>query len=112
MAKINSNRKGKEAETEFVNLCKKYGFDKVRRSQQYSGMNEDADADVVGLPDLYVEVKRVESLNIGKAIEQCLRDKKEEDFAIVAHRKNNKPWLITMTFDDWMEIYKRYLIAK
>lgn len=108
MSKINSNRKGKKGELEFANLCKEYGFS-TRRSQQYSG--EGHTADVVGLPTLHVEVKRVERLNIEKAIEQCIRDKREEDLGMVAHRKNRKDWLVTMTFNDWIEMYKRYLIT-
>ena len=107
MAKINSNRKGKEGELEFANLCKAYGFDEARRSQQYAGINNDAD--VVGLPDLHVEVKRVERLNVDIAMDQCHRDKKEDELGIVAHRKNNKDWIVSMKFDEWMEIYKRYL---
>lgn len=107
MAKINSNAKGKTGELELVNKFKEYGFTKARRSQQYSG--EGHTADLVGLPDLHVECKRVERLNIDKAIDQCLGDKVDEDLGIVAHRKNNRPWLVTMTFEDWMEIYKRYL---
>ena len=109
MAKINSNRKGKNGELEFVNLCKEHGFYKARRSQQYAGIN--SDADVVGLPELHVEVKRVERLNIDKAIEQSERDKATDTMGMVAHRKNNKDWLITMKAEDWFEIYKRYLIT-
>lgn len=109
MAKINSKAKGKNGELEFVKICKEYGFEDCRRSQQFSG--EGHTADIVGLPELHIEVKRVERLNIYDAIEQCERDKKEEDLGIVAHRKNNKDWLITMTFEDWMEIYKRYLVT-
>lgn len=104
---INSNRKGKAGELEFANLCKEYGFDEARRSQQYSG--EGHTADVVGLPELHVEVKRVERLNVDNAMDQCHRDKKDDELGIVAHRKNNKDWIISMKFDDWMEIYKRYL---
>ena len=107
MSRINSNAKGKRGEREFANLCKKYGFGDARRSQQYAGINNDAD--VVGLPGLHVEVKRVQALNIDKAIDQTIRDKADDELGIVAHRKNNRPWLVTMEFDDWMEIYKRYL---
>lgn len=109
MAKINSNRKGKDGELEWVNICKSYGFENARRSQQYSG--EGHTADVLGLPGLHMEVKRVEALNIQKAIEQCSKDKADEDLGIVAHRKNNKEWLVTMTAVDWFEIYKRYLLT-
>lgn len=108
MSRINSNRKGKQGELEFANLCKEYGFD-TRRSQQYSG--EGHTADVVGLPTLHTEVKRVERLNIEKAMDQCLEDKHKDDLGIVAHRKNNRDWLVTMTFLDFMEMYKRYLIT-
>ncbi len=107
---INSRNKGKVGELEFVKKIKEYGFTDARRTQQFSG--EGHTADVIGLPDIHIEVKRVESLNIHNAIAQCHRDKRESDLGIVAHRKNNTPWLVTMTLDDWMEIYKRYLLTK
>lgn len=109
MARINSNQKGKAGEREIANLFKDYGFEGARRSQQYAGINHDAD--VVGLPTMHVEVKRVERLNIHKAVEQMLGDKRDEELGMVAHRKNHTEWLVTMTLDEWMEIYKRYLIT-
>lgn len=109
MSRINSNRKGKSGELEFANKLKEYGFENARRSQQFAGINNDAD--VIGLPNIHIEVKRVEKLNIDNAIEQCHADKRTKELGIVAHRKNNKKWLITMTLDEWMEIYKRYLIS-
>lgn len=106
MAKINSKQKGKKGELEFSNLCKEHGFN-TRRSQQYAGINNDAD--VVGLPGLHVEVKRVERLNISNAIRQAIRDKAEDEIPIVAHRKDREPWLITMRADDWFKLYKKYI---
>lgn len=106
MAKINSKNKGKRGELEFAKLCKEHGYENARRSVQYAGINHDAD--VVGLPDLHIEVKRVERLNIDAAMEQAQRDKKEEELAIVAHRKNNKEWLITMRAEDWFKLYERW----
>lgn len=109
MARINSNTKGKVGELELVNKFKSYGFKDAMRSQQFCGAN--GDADVIGMPDIHIECKRVEKLNVDKAIEQCFKDKREEDLGVVAHRKNNKDWLVTMKFDEWMELYKRYLIT-
>lgn len=106
MGKINSKQKGAKGEREFSNLCKEQGFD-TRRSQQYCGAN--GDADVIGLPNIHIEVKRVERLNIENAIEQAISDKKDNDIPIVAHRKNRKPWLVTMTVEDWFKLYKAYL---
>ena len=109
MARINSNKKGKAGEREVANIFKDYGFIEARRSQQYAGINNDAD--VVGLPNMHVEVKRVERLNIHHAVEQSHEDKCEDELGMVVHRKNHTPWLVTMTLDEWMEIYKRYLIT-
>lgn len=106
---VNSNRKGKAGERELSKLFRLYGFEEARRSQQFAGINNDAD--VVGLPHVHVECKRVERLNIHDAIEQTIRDKREEELGIVAHRKDRTQWLVTMTLDEWMEIYKRYLIT-
>ena len=105
MAKINSKQKGKAGELEFSNLCKKHGFN-TRRSQQYCGINNDAD--VVGLDGIHIEVKRVERLNISDAIGRAERDKKDDEIAIVAHRKNREDWLITMKAEDWFKFYKEY----
>lgn len=54
---MNSNRKGKEGERELANLLKSHGYD-CRRGQQFCGSN--GDADVVGLPGIHIECKRVE----------------------------------------------------
>ena len=108
MKKMNSKQKGKHGELEFANFCKKYGYD-VRRTAQYNGKELDSKADVVGLPMVHVEVKRVEKLNIHDAIKQAIRDNKTNDLPIVAHRKNNTEWLITMVADDWFSIYSKFL---
>ena len=107
---INSNQKGKAGEREFANLCKKRGFTKARRSQQYAGIN--GDADVVGLDGVHVEVKRVEKLNISNAMGQAIEDSKEGEKPIVAHRRNREPWKITMLADDWFELYKAWVGEK
>ena len=107
---INSKQKGKAGELEFANLCKKHGYKDARRSQQYAGINNDDD--VVGLPGIHVEVKRVERLNVSLAMEQATRDKATSDKPIVAHRKNHEPWLITMLADDWFRLYAAYLEQK
>lgn len=102
---INSKKKGATGEREFANYCKNKGFD-VRRTAQYNGKELDSKADVVGIPGIHIEVKRVEQLNIHKAMEQAIRDSEgHNEIPIVAHRKNNKKWLITMTADDWFKMW-------
>lgn len=106
---VNSNKKGKQGERELANILKDYGFEGARRSQQYAGINNDAD--LVGLPNLHIECKRVERLNIHEAVKQAQEDKRDDELGAVMHRKNRTDWLVTMTLDDFMEIYKRYLIT-
>lgn len=104
---MNSNRKGKEGERELANLLRdKYGY-KSRRGQQFCGSN--GDADVVGLPGIHIECKRVEKLNIYEAVEQSINDAREGEMPTVMHRKNHKDWLVTMTMEDWMKLYERRL---
>lgn len=103
MAK-NSRAKGARGEREFASLCRQEGYD-CRRGQQYSGIEGQ---DVVGLPHVHVEVKRVERLNIQNAIDQSVRDAAEGKLPIVAHRKNYCPWLITMRAEDWFRIYREF----
>ena len=85
---------------------REHGYD-CRRGQQFCGAN--GDADVVGLPGIHIEVKRVEKLNVSNAMSQAIGDAKNGDLPVVFHRKNNEDWLVTMRFDDWIELYKDYL---
>lgn len=100
---INSRQKGKAGELELANKLKEYGYD-TRRSVQYNG--KDGQADVLGLPSIHIECKRVESLNIYNAMAQAKRDAKNGDFPTVFHRKNRCNWLVTMELDSFMELYK------
>ena len=103
---MNSKQKGKRGELEWAAYCRQQGYD-CRRTAQYCGNTGDA-SDVVGLPGIHQEVKRVEHLNIYEAIEQAERDKKDFEIPIVAHRKNRFPWLVTMKAEDWFRIYREF----
>ena len=102
---MNSREKGARGERELARVLREYGYD-CRRGQQYSGAN--GDADVVGLPGLHLEVKRVERLELEKAMAQSIRDAREDELPSVMHRKNNCPWLVTMRLEDFMEIYQEW----
>lgn len=102
---MNSRNKGKRGELEAAHLLQKYGYD-ARRGQQFSGAN--GDADVVGLPDIHLEIKRVEKLNIDDALQQSIRDAREAEVPVVMHRKNRTEWKVTMLFEDWINMYKAW----
>ncbi len=100
---MNSREKGAAGERELAGILKKYGYD-CRRGQQYCGIN--GDADVIGIPGLHIECKRVEKLNIDDALEQSIRDAKDSELPVVMHRKNRKPWKVTLELDDFMKLLK------
>lgn len=101
---MNSRAKGSKGEREIAKILRDYGFD-ARRSVQYSGAN--GDADVIGIDGIHIECKRVERLNIYEAMEQSQRDARENETPVVIHRKNRKPWLVTMTLEDFIGLYRR-----
>lgn len=99
---INSRAKGANGERELANYLKGKGYD-ARRGQQYCGAG--GDPDVLGLPGIHIECKRVEHLNLDAAMEQSERDARDGEIPVVIHRKNRKPWKITMRLCDFLEIY-------
>ena len=100
---MNSRQKGKRGEVELAKVLREHGYE-TRRGQQYSGT--ETSADVVGLPGIHIECKRVENLNVYNALAQAIRDAGESgDLPAVFHRKNNQPWLVTMRLDDWLKIF-------
>ena len=100
---VNSRTKGKTGELELSHRLSTYGFN-CHRGQQYRGGGDSPD--VVGLPGIHIECKRVEHLNIEKAMVQSRRDAEgTEDVPIVMHRKNYEDWKVTMDLDEFMNLY-------
>lgn len=104
VTQMNSRQKGARGERELAEKLREYGYE-VRRGQQYSGAN--GDADVVGVPGLHIECKRVEKLNLDDALSQSVRDARDGEIPVVMHRKNRTEWKATMRLDDFMDIWER-----
>ncbi len=98
-----SKDKGARGERELARALREYGYE-TRRGQQYCGAN--GDADVVGLPGIHIECKRVEDLNIYEAMEQAVNDSNITDLPTVFHRKNKCEWLVTTRYCDFLEVYE------
>ena len=60
-----------------------------------------------GLPGIHVECKRVERLNVQEAMDQAIRDaeRMQDGIPTLFHRRNRKPWLVTMRLEDWISLY-------
>lgn len=105
MGKINSRDKGARFERKLANILKEYGYD-TKRGQQFCGLN--GNADVVGIDNLHIEAKHVETLNIFKALEQSRRDARENEMPVVIHTKNRQPILVTLDLDNFMKLWEKY----
>lgn len=103
---MNSKAKGGRGEREWAAYLRSEGFSSARRGTQYKGGFDSPD--VVGLPHIHQEIKRVERLNISEAMRQSERDSEGKAIPIVAHRKNREDWLVTMKAKDWMRLYKAW----
>ena len=98
-----SQRKGAAGERELATLLSAAGYE----CQRGGSLSFGEIPDVLGLPGIHIEVKRVEKLNVGEAIEQAIRDSDRmlDGMAALFHRRNRKPWLVTMRLEDWLKLY-------
>lgn len=101
-----SRDKGARAERLLANLLKEYGYDTRRGGAMHTSGRESPD--VMGLPGIHIECKDVEHLNVRNALDQSIRDAKEDEIPVVMHKKNYCPWLVTLKLEDFMEIYREW----
>ena len=98
-------RKGADGERELAEQLRQYGY-QVKRgpSQNYGTV-----PDLIGLDGIHIECKRTERLNLNEAMQQSIRDadRFHDGVPVVIHRKNRRPWLVTLRLEDFMELYGR-----
>lgn len=107
---VNRKQKGARFERLLASKFREHGYSEARRTAQYCGNTGDA-SDVVGLPGLHIEAKHQEQMRLYDWVDQAKRDAKAgggELLPAVFHKKNNCEILVTMTFDDFMTIYKEF----
>lgn len=107
--KINSRTKGKVGELEFAQFLKGRGIT-ARRGQQFKGGSDSPD--VVGLKGFHIEVKRTEAGNLYNWMHQACTDANLCHVPIVAHRKNNKNWVIILDARDFINMVQEVQNAK
>ena len=97
-----SQRKGAAGERELTDHLRRAGYPVSWGGNRTYGTVPD----VFGLPGIHIECKRVEQLNIAKAVEQAARDAErfQDGSPAVFHRKNKAPWLVTMRLTDWLSL--------
>ena len=106
MGKINSKQKGARFERTLASKFREYGYD-ARRTAQYCGNTGDA-SDVIGLPGIHIEAKHQETMRLYDWMAQAKNDAEaggKGNLPAVFHKKNNAEILVTMTLEDWMNLY-------
>ena len=131
---MNSRQKGARGERQWRDELRAQGY-AARRGQQFSGSPDSPDVVCDALPWIHFEVKAVEKLNIYDAMEQAIRDAGKSEVRslksegnhltpahsprggegegsrlrkvpIVAHRRNFRPWMITMTAETFFRFLR------
>ena len=104
-----SREKGKRGERFVANAFKEEGYD-VNRTAQFRGNTGQA-GDVEGAPGLHCEVKFQEKMHLYDWMSQAIHDAEEEgegNLPTVFHKQNNKDLLVTMRFEDWIQLYREW----
>ena len=108
-----SRDKGARGERHVAALFKEYGYD-AERTAQHCGNTGDA-PDVKGIPLIHAEVKFQEKMRLYDWMAQAVRDSDAEgkgNKPVVFHKANYKDLLVTMRFEDWMELYTEWEAGK
>ena len=110
---VNSRDKGKRGELEAAHYLSQWF--QAKRGQQFKGSPDSPDVEFTGQSKilnnfLYIEVKRNEHLNIDKAMEQAKSEAPYGAWPVVMHRKNDTPWKITISADDYMELFSQWYV--
>jgi Holliday junction resolvase len=100
---INSRKKGKVGELELSAKLRDHGFN-AKRGQQFKGGGDSPD--VVGIPGVHIECKRVENGSLYDWLDQAIRDAAPGNMPIVMHRRNRKEWVAILRLDDVLELLK------
>ena len=107
---VNSKQKGARFERELAGLFREYGYKDARRTSQYCGNTGDA-SDVVGLPGIHIEAKHQETMRLYEWMSQAKRDAEaggKGNLPAVFHKKNYAEILVTMTLEDWFNLYREW----
>jgi Holliday junction resolvase len=107
---VNSKAKGARFERTLASKFREYGYSDARRTAQYCGNTGDA-SDVVGLPGIHVEAKHAEAMRLYEWISQAKRDAEANgkgNLPTVFHKKNKAEILVTMTLEDWFNLYREW----
>lgn len=111
---LNSRKKGKVGELACCAVLKELFGWTARRTQQFSGWSGGESADIVcdQTPSLFLEVKRVERLNLLQALRLAVKQAGRR-CPVVLHRPNRSAvgWMLTIRLEDLPRLAHAYECA-
>lgn len=100
MAAKNPKRKGNAGERELRKYLHQHGLVGAARTE---GSGRFGDGDIKGVPQLHIEAKRVERINLYAAYAQAEGDLGlGPEVPIVFHRRNRGNWMVFLSADDFL----------
>ena len=100
-----SRNKGANAERELCNILKAHGIQAQRTAPLQAG-RESTDADVLAFDGIFLEVKRHEALRMEEWCKEA-ESQAGERVPVVAWRRNNQSWRVSLPLDDFVDLYLR-----
>ena len=103
MVKINSRDKGARYERHVAQVLREFGWE-AERGCQHSGGVDSPDVKH-NLPNLHLECKAVEKLNLWSALAQSERDAGDDEIASVVFKRNRSKDYIALPLEDFLKIF-------
>lgn len=103
MSPINSRSKGKRGELEFIQRHLLPFWPGAKRNLDQFGEDKRDCLEVAGV---HWQIKRTESLQVWKAIEQAETEAAEHDLPVVAFRRNRSKWYCIVEADEMVALLR------
>lgn len=97
-----SREKGARFERQLVEILRDFYGYPVRRGHVFL-----KEPDLVGLDGIHIEAKAKEALNLRMAYNQTVEGAKKhgDGMPVLFHHKNWSGWLVTLSLEDFMDLY-------
>lgn len=103
MSPVNSRRKGKRGELEFIQRHLIPFWPDAKRNLDQFG---DDKRDCLEVGGVHWQIKRTENLKLWKAIEQAETEAAEHDLPVVAFRRNHSKWYCIVEADEMVALLR------
>jgi hypothetical protein len=100
---MNSRRKGKRGELEFIQCHLAPYWPSAKRNLDQFG---DDKRDCVEVAGVHWQIKRVEKLNIWAALDQATGEAAAHDTPVVAFRRNRSRWFCALEADELIPLLR------